>query len=671
MDYYFDPARGAMASCKDTVSVLRLIADKYLRDNPPAPYVFRLFDETGIQADRGAWYHFDFERRFPDAPLGVFAAALGELLCPAPRNSAFVVCCAGPTLVLLNGETVFSSDGAQERSGEPCRFPVRLQKGLNRFTVLCEKTLLGFGCRMRNAMPQWEPCCFYQPFAQRDGESGFLFRLLSGDEAREPASLWDESGVQDWLPSLRRPPLSQPGLFALWTAFSLGKAEVPSWLSAPGVRFLPDGREQGKEPLVAGHHELLMYGELDAMYRVLNDNKTGFFLPVSARGACGPALVLGPLAKEMGDCRGLGRVYLSGGCPRVWRPALEGTALRPYAEAPLFGRWTYPLGVTLYGMLSMAEALHDDALRAYVLSHVRQTVEIQAYAEYDTGRYGFAGVNQQICWLDALDDCGSFGAMTLRALGRSSPDALRLGERIARYMMYEQPRTPRGAFMRRDDTVWADDMYMSVPFLCRWAKVSGLNEPLDFAARQMLFHKELLYMEDRQVMAHMRCLRRGVHNGIPWSRGNGWVIFSLSELLEALPKDHLLRPELLSFFRSLTAGYLALQDENGLWHQILDDPSSYPETSATAMMICSFLRGVRHGWYSSDDESASALAAARRAWQGIAHYAVDDQGNLYGVCRGSGFSFSRRYYHGLGWNLNDTHGIGIVLLAGTEILKLG
>ena len=43
---------------------------------------------------------------------------------------------------------------------------------------------------------------------------------------------------------------------------------------------------------------------------------------------------------------------------------------------------------------------------------------------------------------------------------------------------------------------------------------------------------------------------------------------------------------------------------------------------------------------------------------------------FYGVCRGSGFSFSRAYYRSLSWNFNDTHGIGIVMLAGVEYLRL-
>ena len=49
---------------------------------------------------------------------------------------------------------------------------------------------------------------------------------------------------------------------------------------------------------------------------------------------------------------------------------------------------------------------------------------------------------------------------------------------------------------------------------------------------------------------------------------------------------------------------------------------------------------------------------------------VDDEGNIYGVCRGSGYSFRLDYYkHDLACVTNDTHGTGIVLIALLEVEK--
>ncbi|MBQ6950131.1 MAG: glycoside hydrolase family 88 protein [Clostridia bacterium] len=653
----------AVFSGNNTEKVIRLLADRYCSLNPAEPYVWRSFDESGIQADKKAVYHFDFDRRFPKAEIGDYAVAIGDLFCPSAKGSAFLIACKNPVKLYLNRELVFQSNGAKERSGEKDRVQVTLHEGINRFVIVAEKTKLGFYCMLQNAMPQWEPCNYIMPFEEREGEAGFVYQLFPCDAPMpEEAALWGEKELLSWLPVVEEKPLKEDGLFSAAAVFELDEDRNVTWQKAPDVQMWVDEKE-ATGLLKKGEHTLHMFGTLAGIHAVRAEG-VALHPPVPVHGRCTPYLVAGPMDK----CTFMPVGTVAEG-EMVWRPALEGMALRPYVETNLFGKWTYPLGVTLYGMKRAAEKLQDKKMLDYVLSHVKQVTGISRYAAYDTEKYGFAGVNQQLCWLDALDDCGSFGALMLRCDPRGEdPDVRRLADKIGHYMLHEQPCTKDGAFQRRDDTVWADDMYMSVPFLCRYGEMTGDSTPLDFAAKQMLHYKKLLFMPEKNVMAHMRCLQHGLHNGIPWSRGNGWVIFSLSELLQVLPKEHGDREKLIAFFRELTAGYLALQDETGMWHQVLDDKKSYLETSATAMFICAFMRGFRGGWY-EQDMAESAKEAAYKAWKGITENAIDREGNLYGVCRGSGFSFSRNYYRSLSWNFNDTHGIGIVMLAGVELMN--
>ena len=87
------------------------------------------------------------------------------------------------------------------------------------------------------------------------------------------------------------------------------------------------------------------------------------------------------------------------------------------------------------------------------------------------------------------------------------------------------------------------------------------------------------------------------------------------------------------------------------------------------MFICAFSRGIRFGWLK--DPSHAYRAAAEKAWNGIENCSVDRFGNVHGVCRGSEFSFNPNYYaEHLLPNLNDNHGVGIVMLAGVELLTL-
>lgn len=667
MEQYFDFTQSAAYVYGDDPStIIRLMGTRFMGANPETPYVWRTWDMTGIQSDQAAAYHFNFAERFPGGEAGETAWAAGDLYCPAGKKSNFVVRCFGPVRIWLNGEVVFQSAGPQERSHEPCRFGVSLHAGFNRFVICCERTTIGFGCILANAMPQWEPCNYVLPFAARQGEAGFLYTAPSRALPCMDA-LWGEDEAATrliWLPGEQSAAQSEECCWG-WAAFELDAPCAVSW-HGDTERWI-DGIPASNDVLSAGRHQLLMYGQFDGM-RCTGAEGISLFPPVPVKGRCTPFLVLN-VAERVDDPQSLARLgRLHQG--QVWKPALNNMALRPFVEAALYGRWTYPLGVTLYGMLSSSEVLGEPAMAEYVYRHVDQVISIQEYALWEKEHFGFPGVNQQLCWLDALDDCGSFGSLMLECDPEGKKeDTRKIAHTIGEYMLHEQVKTPEGAFCRRDDTIWVDDMYMSGPFLIRYAALTGNPECLNECARQLLFYRDLQLMPEKKIMAHMRCMRHNEKNDIPWSRGNGWVIFALSELLLRLSEDHPKRAELLEFFFTLTEGYLALQDEQGLWHQILDEEETYQESSATAMFICAFARGVRKGWY---DEALAkrAYTSAKAAWKGLASVTIDRLGNLYGVCQGSGFSFSRAYYRTLGWNFNDTHGTGIVMLAGAELVKL-
>lgn len=60
---------------------------------------------------------------------------------------------------------------------------------------------------------------------------------------------------------------------------------------------------------------------------------------------------------------------------------------------------------------------------------------------------------------------------------------------------------------------------------------------------------------------------------------------------------------------------------------------------------------------------------AQRGWEGIMSKIRPD-GQIEGVCAGTGISDDLVFYYHRPTPLNDSHGIGAVLLAGTEILRM-
>jgi len=376
----------------------------------------------------------------------------------------------------------------------------------------------------------------------------------------------------------------------------------------------------------------------------------------------------------------------SSGEKTFWRLDRPGAWVRLYNDNPLYGHWNYPLGVTLYGLIETARFFGKDEIRktlgqsigSYVEAHGLKSVQTLEYALFDKEHFGGAtAVHHLLTSIDSLDDCGSFGSLILElSKDRQVGNFALTADYTAEHILNKQDRREEGCFWRREmmhhfhnGTLWADDLYMSVPFLCRYWQLKKDPSILDVAAQQFEGFKKYLFMEDKKLMAHVFDFRRNMNTGIPWGRGNGWTIFSLTEILMVLPEDHPKRGFLLGFFRTLAEGYLACQDDNGMWHQVLDMPSSYIESSCTAMFICAFSRGIRLGWF--DCEVNPYRIAAEKAWKALEKFSIDKDGNIHGVCRGSEFSFNPRYYaEHLLPRLNDTHGIGIVLLAGVELLKL-
>jgi rhamnogalacturonyl hydrolase YesR len=123
----------------------------------------------------------------------------------------------------------------------------------------------------------------------------------------------------------------------------------------------------------------------------------------------------------------------------------------------------------------------------------------------------------------------------------------------------------------------------------------------------------------------------GVHSPCFWGRGNGWVAMSYVEVLKNTPEGAPERPRLVDGYRKLLGALVARQDrQSGLWHTVLDDPSSYGETSATAMIAYSMIEGRRlHLLDVGYDEPI------QRAWAALSTQ-VNNMGQAHGVSGGTG-----------------------------------
>jgi rhamnogalacturonyl hydrolase YesR len=106
------------------------------------------------------------------------------------------------------------------------------------------------------------------------------------------------------------------------------------------------------------------------------------------------------------------------------------------------------------------------------------------------------------------------------------------------------------------------------------------------------------------------------------------------------------------------------QNADGMWHQLIDGPDSYVETSGTGMFTYAFITGVQEGWL----DAAAYGPAARKAWLALIAY-LDESANLREVCAGTGAKNDRTHYLKRPRIIGDMHGQAPVLWCASALLR--
>lgn len=233
-----------------------------------------------------------------------------------------------------------------------------------------------------------------------------------------------------------------------------------------------------------------------------------------------------------------------------------------------------------------------------------------------------------------------------------------------RTFLNDNPHFDDGSFYRKNKGMLTDDPYMTVPFLVREWRFGGDAKVLDQAIAQVMGTHARLFDPAAGLLKHLWDLKTQTPAGEFWGRGNGWTVMAHVDLLVALPHDHPRRAEVLTQFVRHMDGLRRCQDPAGGWHQVLNVPTSWLETSATGMITYGIARGVNEGWL-----DRSYAADARKGWAALQAKVLPD-GDLIDVC-GSTDTGDLNFYLKRPRLQGDLHGFGSYLLAGAEIIRLG
>jgi unsaturated rhamnogalacturonyl hydrolase len=353
-------------------------------------------------------------------------------------------------------------------------------------------------------------------------------------------------------------------------------------------------------------------------------------------------------------------------------------------------RITYPEVCTWYGALTFADATRDEELRAALVRRMEPLLQATKWPEHPAAdARGMVDERDLVPAPDHVDHT-VFAAVPLEIF-RQTKDArcLELGLMMADWQ-WTDPDQQRWPFKhpvlekyfpdrvtdksrewhRQGYTwqtrIWIDDMFMITAAQAQAVRVTGERKYIDRAAREMVLYLREIQRENG-LFHHAP--------GVPffWGRGNGWMAAGSSELLRSTPADGPDRATILEAYRKMMATLLGHQDASGMWHQLIDDPESWPETSCTGMFAFAFITGVKEGWL---DEQTYA-PAAKRAWLALTEY-INADADISEVCEGTNIhnpqnpqhgSDGRAYYLARRRQVGDLHGQAPILWCATALLR--
>ena len=261
---------------------------------------------------------------------------------------------------------------------------------------------------------------------------------------------------------------------------------------------------------------------------------------------------------------------------------MKATALPP-AEIVKYRHWEWTQGVGLYGFWKYCEQTGDPAVLG----------ELTAYYEARI-REGLPGRNVNT----------TAPMLTLSCLYERTGDARygALCREWAAWLVDELPKTRGGGFQHltsdtlNDQELWDDTLFMAVLFLANMGRIERRDDWVNEAKYQFLLHIRYLADPGTGLFFHGWTFH-GRHNFARgrWGRGNSWLTASLPELLGMIHCEAYLTRYLGEVLTSQAEALETCQSPEGMWHTLVDDPTSYLEASCTCGFGYGLLSGVRLG----------------------------------------------------------------------------
>ena len=294
----------------------------------------------------------------------------------------------------------------------------------------------------------------------------------------------------------------------------------------------------------------------------------------------------------------------------------------------LFEEWDWEVGVGLYGYFRNAERSQDKAALARIARW------------YD--RHIQRGLPPR-----QVNSTAPMLTLALLSEHFDRPDWNQIIIAWADWLFTRMPKTEEGGFQHlvkernNDGELWDDTLFMAALFIGAAGRI--FERPLWQQEAQFQYLCHIRFLADRAsgLFCHGWTFN-GRHNFAQalWARGNAWLTIAIPELFRIVEVEPVTARYLRIVYQTQVQALCKLQRSDGMFHTLLDDPSSPIEASATAGFGYGLLAGYREGLIDIAPYQAmlaGCLTAIRQR--------INNRGILEDVSDGTAMGHTLEFYH--------------------------
>lgn len=263
--------------------------------------------------------------------------------------------------------------------------------------------------------------------------------------------------------------------------------------------------------------------------------------------------------------------------------------------------------LAIFALAKVADTSGDATTMQQTMRHLRRYPDTMRHPHYNFECYRAGGNGQAYLLMRGKNEAK---AEVVRAYAEET-----LRSPADRDGILVMPRSPE------KQQIWIDVVTAVSPFML----YAGLyfKEPryIDFALHQCFAIYDVLEDPENALLHQARGFMEDVDaiSTDHWSRGNGWGIIGLAEILQYLPREDARYAEAERRFKRHCEAMLPYQTKHGLWRQEIPEPLAWEESSGSGLILHSYGVGLRLGILDAD----RYMPAFRRGVEGLVQHCIN------------------------------------------------